>query len=86
MALGAIKALGDRAGKDVVVIGFDGTPDGLKAIADGTMTATVAQQPEELGRVAMEQAIAAIKGETPDTEVPVEVRLVTSDNVDEFTE
>jgi ABC-type sugar transport system substrate-binding protein len=32
MALGAIKALGARAGKDVMVVGFDGTPDGLKAI------------------------------------------------------
>ena len=27
MALGAIKALGDRAGTNVHVIGFDGTPD-----------------------------------------------------------
>lgn len=86
MALGAIKALGSRAGKDVVVVGFDGTPDGLAAIKDGTLTASVAQQPEELGRVAMEQAIAAIKGETPETEVPVEVRLVTADNVDEFSQ
>lgn len=86
MALGAIKALGDRAGKDVIVIGFDGTPEALDAVKQGTMHATVAQQPEELGRVAVEQAIAAIKGEEPDKEVPVEVRLVTEQNVDEFTQ
>lgn len=86
MALGAIKALGDRAGKDVVVIGFDGTPEALDAVKQGTMHATVAQQPEELGRVAVEQAIAAIKGEDPEKEVPVEVRLVTEQNVDEFTQ
>lgn len=86
MALGAIKALGDRAGKDVIVIGFDGTPEALDAVKQGTMHATVAQQPEELGRVAVEQAIAAIKGEDPEKEVPVEVRLVTEQNVDEFTQ
>ena len=46
MALGAIKALGAKAGKSVKVVGFDGTPDGLKAVKDGTLYASVAQQPE----------------------------------------
>ncbi|MFC7644926.1 substrate-binding domain-containing protein [Streptosporangium lutulentum] len=45
MALGALKALGAKAGKDVKVVSFDGTPDGLKAIQDGTLNASVAQQP-----------------------------------------
>ena len=46
MALGAIKALGSKAGKSVKVVGFDGTPDGLKAVEAGTLYATVAQQPD----------------------------------------
>ena len=46
MALGAIKALGSKAGKSVAVVGFDGTPDGLKAVEAGTLYASVAQQPE----------------------------------------
>jgi len=42
MALGAIEALGDKAGKDVIVVGFDGVEDALKAIKEGTMYASIA--------------------------------------------
>lgn len=84
MALGAIKALGARAGKDVVVVGFDGTPDGLKAIQDGTLVATVAQQPKLLGSKAVEQAVKAAKGEPVQQVVDVEVKVITKQNVAEF--
>ncbi len=84
MALGAIKALGDRAGKDVAVVGFDGTPDGLKAVEDGTMAATIAQQPDVLGRKAVEQAVKAARGEAVQEVVDVEVKVVTKKNVAEF--
>ncbi len=84
MALGAIKALGDRAGKDVQVVGFDGTPDGLQAIADGTMAATIAQQPDVLGRKAVEQAVKAAKKEPVQEVVDVEVKVVTKKNLAEF--
>ncbi|RKT51804.1 substrate-binding domain-containing protein [Saccharothrix australiensis] len=84
MALGAIKALGDRAGKDVQVVGFDGTPDGLQAIADGTMAATIAQQPDVLGRKAVEQAVKAARGESVQEVVDVEVKVVTKKNLAEF--
>ncbi|GGN06839.1 hypothetical protein GCM10011609_52980 [Lentzea pudingi] len=84
MALGAIKALGARAGKDVQVVGFDGTPDGLKAIQDGTLAATVAQQPKLLGSRAVEQAVHAAKGEPVQQVVDVEVKVITAKNVAEF--
>jgi ABC-type sugar transport system substrate-binding protein len=84
MALGAIKALGARAGKDVMVVGFDGTPDGLKAIQDGTLVATVAQQPKLLGGKAVEQAVKAAKGEPVQQVVDVEVKVITKQNVAEF--
>ncbi|WP_329788429.1 substrate-binding domain-containing protein [Lentzea sp. DG1S-22] len=84
MALGAIKALGARAGKDVMVVGFDGTPDGLKAVQDGTLTATIAQQPELLGSKAVEQAVRAAKNEPVQQVVDVEVKVITKQNVAEF--
>ncbi|GAA1340230.1 substrate-binding domain-containing protein [Saccharothrix algeriensis] len=84
MALGAIKALGDRAGKDVQVVGFDGTPDALQAVEDGTMVATVAQQPDVLGRKAVEQAVKAARGEGVQEVVDVEVKVVTKQNLAEF--
>lgn len=83
MALGAIKALGDKAGAAVKVFGFDGTDDGLKAVQDGTLTGTIAQQPAELGKLAVQQAINAIEGKADKT-VPVPVKTVTKENVSEF--
>ncbi|WP_344832841.1 substrate-binding domain-containing protein [Nonomuraea dietziae] len=64
MALGAIKALGAKAGSAVKVVGFDGTPDGLKAVQAGTLAATVAQQPKVLGQQAIAGAVKAAKGES----------------------
>lgn len=84
MALGAIKALGSKAGKSVSVIGFDGTPDGLKAVADGSLYASVAQQPKELGRIAVENALRVAEGKTVEKTVMVPVKVVTEENVAEF--
>lgn len=83
MALGAIKALGSKAGSSVKVVGFDGEADGIKAIEDGTLAATVAQQPAKLGALAVDQAVAAIKGKAKKT-VQVPVVTVTKSNVSDF--
>nr|WTB07809.1 substrate-binding domain-containing protein [Streptomyces antimycoticus] len=78
MALGAVKALGSKAGKSVDVVGFDGTPDGLKAVENGTLAATVAQQPKELGRMVVRNAVKAAKGQKIDGTVKVPVKVVTA--------
>ncbi|GAA4838249.1 ABC transporter permease/substrate-binding protein [Saccharopolyspora rosea] len=86
MALGAIKALGPRAGSQVRVVGFDGTPEGLAAVQAGAESADVAQQPKLLGRVAVDQAVRAARthdlGPGKPTAIPVQV--VTRDTVDAF--
>ena len=84
MALGAIQALGDRAGNEVSVVGFDGTEDGLKAVKNGTMAATIAQQPAKLGRIAVQLAMKAISGKDVPQQKPVEVKTVTQENVEKF--
>ncbi|MDO5697465.1 MAG: substrate-binding domain-containing protein [Dermatophilus congolensis] len=84
MALGAVQALGAKAGANVKVFGFDGTADGLKAVQAGTMIGTVAQQPKELGKVAVENALKAIGGESLADAVPVPVKTVSKENVNEF--
>ncbi|MFI9613545.1 substrate-binding domain-containing protein [Streptomyces sp. NPDC052023] len=84
MALGAIKALGSKAGKSVQVVGFDGTPDGLKAVENGTLYASVAQQPRELGRIAVDNALRAADGEKVSATVKVPVKVVTKENVAGF--
>ena len=84
MALGAVQALGDQAGDDVKIAGFDGGEDALNAIQDGTMNATIAQQPDKMGSLGVETAISVINGESVEENIPVEVNLVTQDNVSEF--
>lgn len=81
MALGAVQALGDRAGKDVFVVGFDGTDDAQAAIKAGTMQASIAQQPEELGKNAVETALKLINGEDVEATVSVPVVVLTKDSL-----
>lgn len=79
MALGAVEAI-SGAGKNVMVVGFDATDDAIAAIKAGRMAATVAQQPELIGKTAVENAIKLINGETIPESIPVEVTLITKDN------
>lgn len=84
MALGAIQSFGSKAGADVKIFGFDGTEDGLKAVSNGTMVGTIAQQPKELGKKAVEAAVKAIKGESVEKTESIEVKTVTKGNVADF--
>jgi len=85
MALGAIEAISAAGlqGK-IVVVGFDAAPDAVQAVKDGTMAATVAQQPALMARIAIEKAVAVAKGESVEVEIPIEVTLVTSENADQY--
>ncbi len=83
MALGAVEAI-SGAGKDILVVGFDATDDAIEAIKAGRMGATIAQQPELIGSTAVDNAIKLMNGETIEKSIPVEVTLVTADNVDTF--
>ncbi|MDQ0910405.1 ribose/xylose/arabinose/galactoside ABC-type transport system permease subunit/ABC-type sugar transport system substrate-binding protein [Streptomyces canus] len=85
MALGAIKALGSKAGTSVSVVGFDGTPDGLNAVKDGTLYASVAQQPSQLGKIAVDNALKALEGKKVEETIKVPVKVVTKENVAGFT-
>ncbi|MEU9709381.1 MULTISPECIES: ABC transporter permease/substrate-binding protein [unclassified Streptomyces] len=85
MALGAVKALGGKAGKSVSVVGFDGTPDGLKAVEAGTLYASVAQQPAELGKIAVRNAVKAAQDEKVASTVKVPVKVVTRENAADFS-
>ena len=80
MALGATEAIAG-AGKNILVVGFDATDDAIAAIKAGRMAATIAQQPELIGASAIENALKLINGESIPKEIPVEVTLITKDNV-----
>ncbi|WP_214703050.1 MULTISPECIES: ribose ABC transporter substrate-binding protein RbsB [unclassified Exiguobacterium] len=76
MALGAVQALDAAGMSDVKVIGFDATDDAVNAVEEGTMAATVAQKPTEIGKLGVEAAINHLKGETVEENIPVELELI----------
>ena len=83
MALGAIKAVGAKAGKTVKLCAFDGTADGIAAVKAGTLSCTVAQLPKDLGKLAVDQAVKALTGKA-DATVPVMTSVITAANVATF--
>ena len=82
MALGAIEAIAaaGRTGK-IRVIGFDALDDAKKAIAAGTMDASVAQFPYEMGKAAIESAVKVMNGETIPADIMVKLEMVTKDTL-----
>ena len=82
MALGAVEAI-RSAGKTgtIKVIGFDALDDAKKAIAAGTMAASVAQFPAEMGKAAVESAVKVIRGESLPADINVKLALVTKDDL-----
>ena len=78
MALGAIEAIAaaGRTGK-IKVVGFDALDDAKKAVEAGTMAATVAQFPYEMGKAAVESAVKVLNGETVPPEIMVKLEMIT---------
>ncbi len=77
-ALGACAAL-ERAGKadDIVVIGFDGMPEGKKAIRDGRIYADPIQFPDQIGRKTVEAIMSYLGGQTPPAQILIPTALYT---------
>ncbi|MCP1355021.1 ribose ABC transporter substrate-binding protein RbsB [Aneurinibacillus migulanus] len=76
MALGALKAIQSAGLKDVVVVGFDATDDAVAAVKQGSMSATVAQKPDLIGKQAIEVAKKVAVGEKVEKNVPVTLELI----------
>ncbi len=76
MALGALRALQTAGKSDVLVVGFDGTGDGIKAVQRGKLGATIAQRPDQIGIVGVQTANKVLRGEKVEAVIPVELELV----------
>jgi ribose transport system substrate-binding protein len=84
-ALGIMSSLEAANMKDVIIYGVDGSPDAKVMIKDGKMTATSAQFPKEIGKIAAEQAYKHLKGETIEKEIFVPVELVNAETLSNYT-
>lgn len=87
MALGAVAALNAAdLLDDVVVVGFDGSPDAIEAIKEGELHATGLQPAALISEMAVEQAHHVIQGNEPEEseKQAIECELITADNAEEF--
>jgi ribose transport system substrate-binding protein len=76
-ALGALSVLEAAGRNDIVIVGFDATPEALKAIGRGSaLKADVAQHPRAIGQKVIEMVARSLAGETVPAVVAVEVGLV----------
>ncbi|WP_406945920.1 ribose ABC transporter substrate-binding protein RbsB [Halobacillus sp. SY10] len=79
MALGAYQAI-QSSGRDVLVVGFDGNDDAITSIKNGNLSATVAQQPEEIGKLAVQAGADVLQGKEVEDTIPVPLKLVTQES------
>jgi ribose transport system substrate-binding protein len=81
-ALGALSVLEAAGRKDIVVVGYDGTPDAQRAIrGGGPLKADVVQHPEKIGRTVLEMVARHLAGEAVPPLVSVEVGLLDRETV-----
>ena len=77
MILGAVQAAEAAKRDGIVFVGFDAVDDAVAAVKDGKLAATVAQQPDLMGKLAVETALKSLGGEKVEANIPVDLSLVT---------
>jgi ribose transport system substrate-binding protein len=85
MCLGAYQAVVNANKQDqVIFMGFDGSFGALDSIANGEITATLAQKPIDEGYLGVKTAVDVIEGRSVQAFVPNGVIVVDSNNVAAF--
>ncbi|MFN7928947.1 MAG: D-ribose ABC transporter substrate-binding protein [Blastocatellia bacterium] len=86
MALGAAAALKAAGKKNVIVVGFDGSPDVIASIKAGEIKATVLQPAARIARLAVEQADKQLKSGSSGAaeKQSIDCELVTRENAEQF--
>lgn len=80
--LGALTAV--DADDDMIIVGFDGSPESFQAIQDGRLAGASMQQPVLMGATAFESACGYLDGEQPEELIELSTIMVTTENVDEI--
>ena len=82
MALGAIDTILARDNSEKIgfpIVGFDNIPEAFKAVRDGKMHATIAQQPNKMGKKGIEAIKKLRQGKAVPFNNPVEVVAILKD-------
>ena len=77
MALGAATAIEEAGLKNVAIVGFDATPDGVAAVKDGQLAGTIQQKPRLIGKFGVDAAKRLLEGEPVPASVAVPLALIS---------
>jgi ribose transport system substrate-binding protein len=81
MALGAVEAIAAaKKTGTIAVVGFDAFSEAREAVLKGTMHATIAQSPYEMGSRAVENASRLMMGEKVEEDISVKIQLINKEN------
>lgn len=80
MALGAIEAV-KSTNRKILIIGFDGNDDAIKAIKEGELDATVAQQPFLMGKTAISVAEKLINHEQIESVITIPLKIISKNKI-----
>jgi ribose transport system substrate-binding protein len=87
LALGAAQAVKvANVDHKVWVVGFDGDRAGLEAVKNGVLDATMTQQTQRMGRLALQSGLDLIAGKSVPKEQLQPATLTTKGNVEPFIE
>ncbi len=85
MALGALEAIDAFHLNDkIITVGFDGGKEAIQAVKDGRLTAEIAQNPYNMGRLAFLTAYRAAKGEVVERRIDTGTAVIDKANVFEL--
>lgn len=81
-ALGALSSAQTRGRDNLIIVGYDATPEAQRAIAGHTpLKADVAQQPRVIGTKTIDAIAEYFAGHTPPARIAVPIRIVDADSV-----
>jgi len=69
--------------EEIVLVGFDGSPESVELIREGKLRAASMQQPVLMGRMSLDVTLQHLRGEEVEKETSVPTILVTPDNLSE---
>ncbi|HEY9282917.1 MAG TPA: substrate-binding domain-containing protein [Pyrinomonadaceae bacterium] len=81
-ALGALSAAEARGRNDLVIVGYDATPEAVNAIRRGSqLKADVAQQPRDIGAKTVEAVAAHLSGGQTAAKIDVPIKMVDAESL-----
>ena len=84
-ALGALQAC-ESAGKKIVIVGYDATPEAKQAILDGRIYGDVVQYPKKIGTIAIQTIHDYFNSKKVSTKTLVPIGVYTKVEIGSLTE